>query len=166
MWVMIMSLKNIETLSLNPHFFKHLIICFLSGYGKSCDLKLVFMVLPILLYAPSREKLSSAKSTSRLESLFRAQVEFDENIKLSGKTRLSGFLSRYEMLQPATKKTLIILHNQGFISIDGRYIVTNRTVSYKDYNKSFSNWMKAAYYLGVVFSKSTEDHITYFLGVE
>lgn len=163
---MIMSLKNIETLSLNPHFFKHLIICFLSGYGKSCDLKLVFMVLPILLYAPSREKLASAKSTSRLESLFRAQVEFDENIKLSGKTRLSGFLSRYEMLQPATKKAIIILHNQGFISIDGRYIATNKTISYKDFNKSISNWMKAAYYLGIVFSKSTEDHITYFLGVE
>ena len=162
----VMSLKNIETLSLNPHFFKHLIICFLSGYGKSCDLKLVFMVLPILLYAPSREKLVSAKSTSRLESLFRAQVEFDENIKLSGRTRLSGFLSRYEMLQLATKKAIIILHNQGLISIDGCYIVTNRTISYKNYNKSISSWMKAAYYLGVVFSKSTEDHITYFLGVE
>lgn len=164
--MIIMSLKNIETLSLNPHFFKHLIVCFLSGYGKPCDLKLVFMVLPILLYAPSREKLASAKSTSRLESLFRAKVEVDDNIKLSGKTRLSGFLSRYEMLQPTTKKAIIILHNQGLISIDGRYIVANKTVSYKDYNKSISSWMKAAYYLGVVFSKSTEDHITYFLGVE
>lgn len=161
-----MSLKNIETLSLNPHFFKHMIICFLSGYGKPCDLKLIFMVLPILLYAPSRKKLSSAKSTSRLESLFRAQVEVDGKIKLSGKTRLSGFMSRYKMLQPATKKTIIILHNQGLISINGRYIVTNKTVFYKDYSISISSWMKAAYYLGVVFSKSTEDHITYFLGVE
>lgn len=124
------------------------------------------MVLPILLYAPSREKLASAISTSRLESLFKAQVEFREDIKLSGKTRLSGFLSRYEMLQPATKKVIIILHNQGFISISGRYIVPNSTVLYKDYNKSVSSWMKAAYYLGVVFSKSTEDHINYFLGVE
>ncbi|MET0018022.1 three component ABC system middle component [Oscillibacter sp.] len=161
-----MSLKNIETLSLNPHFFKHMIICFLSGYGKPCDLKLIFMVLPILLYAPSRKKLASAKSTSRLESLFRAQVEVDGKIKLSGKTRLSGFMSRYKMLQPATKKTIIILHNQGLISINGRYIVTNKTVSYKDYSIFISSWMKAAYYLGVVFSKSTEDHITYFLGVE
>lgn len=161
-----MSLKNIKNLSLNPHFFKHLIIGFLSGYGKPCDLKLVFMVLPILLYSPSREKLASAKSTSRLESLFRAQVKVGDNIKLSGKTRLLGFLSRYEMLQPTTKKTIIILYNQGLISMDGRYIVANKTVSYKVYNKSISSWMKAAYYLGVVFSKSTEDHITYFLGVE
>lgn len=164
--MIIMSLKNIETLSLNPHFFKHLIVCFLTGYGKPCDLKLVFMVLPILLYAPSREKLASAKSTSRLESLFGAQVEFDENTKLSGKTRLSGFLSRYEMLQPATKKTIIILHSQELISIDGRYIAAIKTASYKDFNKHISNWMKAAYYLGVVFSKSTENHIAYFLGVE
>jgi len=139
-----MSLKNIESLSLNPHFFKHLITCFLSGYGKSCDLKLVFMVLPILLYAPSRVKLASAKSTSRLESLFTAQVQFDENIKLSGKTTLSGFLSRYELLQSTTKKAIIILHNQGLISIDGRYIVGNKSVSYKNYNKSISSWMKAA----------------------
>ncbi len=166
MWVTLMSHKDIETLSLNPHFFKQLIILFLSGYGKPCDLKLIFMVLPILLYAPSREKLASAKSTSRLESLFKSQVEFDENIKLSGKTRLSGFLSRYEMLKPVTKKVIIILYSQCFISIHGRFVDTNRTVSYKNYNKSVSNWMKAAYYLGVVFAKSTEDHISYFLGVE
>lgn len=161
-----MSLENIETLSLNPHFFKHLIICFLSGYGRPCDLKLVFMVLPILLYAPSREKLASAKSTSRLESLFKAQVEVDNNIKLSGKTRLSGFLSRYKMLQPTTKRAIIILHSEELISIESRYIRANQVVLYKDYNKSISSWMKSAYYLGVVFSKSTEDHISFFLGVE
>lgn len=163
---MMMSIENIETLSLNPHFFKHLIICFLSGYGKPCDLKLVFMVLPILLYAPSREKLASAISTSRLESLFRAQVEVNDNTKLSGKTRLSGFLSRYDMLQSATKQTIIILHNEKLISIHDRYISADKVVLYKNYNKSISTWMKSAYYLGVVFSKSTEDHISFFLGVE
>lgn len=161
-----MNIENIKTLSMNPHFFKHLIICFLSGYGKPCDLKLIFMILPILLYSPSREKLTTAKSTSRLESLFKAQVDVDGNIKLSGKTRLSGFLSRYDMLQPATKQALIILHNEELISIEGRYIRANRATSYKDYNKSISSWMKSAYYLGVVFSKSTEDHISFFLGVE
>ncbi len=161
-----MSLKNIETLSINPHFFKHLIICFLTGYGKPCNIKIVFMVLPILLYVPSREKLISAKNTSRLDSLFRAQIEINENVKISGKTRLSGFLSRYKMLQPATKKTLIILYNQGLISINGQYIVAKKTVSYKDYKKSIFNWARAANYLGIVFSKTTEDHIAYFMGVD
>lgn len=161
-----MSLKNIETLSLNPHFFKHLIVCFLSGYGKPCDLKLIFMVLPILLYAPSREKFSSAKSTSRLESLFRAQVEVANDVKLSGKTRLAGFLCRYNMLQTVSKKTIIILCNEGLISIKGRYISVKKSVHYNDYNKAVLRWMKSAYYLGVVFSKSTADHISYFLGVE
>ena len=160
------SLKNIESLSLNPHFFKHLISCFLSGYGKPCDLRLLFMVLPILLYAPSREKLASANSRSRLDSLFSSKIEIQENVKLSGKTRLAGFLSRYEMLKSATKKTIIILFNQEKISIQGRYITINKMISYDSYDKSVKKWMKASYYLGKVFSKSDINHINYFLGVE
>lgn len=161
-----MSLKKVEILSLNPHFFKHLILCFLSGYGKPCDVKLVFMVLPILLYAPSRKKLASAISTSRLESLFNAPIEMDEQSKLSGKTRFTGFITRYETLQPITKKTIIILHSEKAISISARYIMSNKIVSYKDYGKTISTWMKAAYYLGGVFTKTSEEHISYFLGVE
>lgn len=161
-----MSLKNIETLSLNPHFFKHLISCFLSGYDKPCDLKLIFMVLPILLYAPAREKLATSNSRSRLNTVFDTKIEMEGNIKLSGKTRLAGFLCRYEMLKPATKKSIIILHSQGKISINGRYITLNENISYGNYNDSVKKWMKAAHYLGVVFSNSNADNISFFLGVE
>jgi hypothetical protein len=124
------------------------------------------MVLPILLYAPAREKLAASNSRSRLNTVFDTKIELEENIKLSGKTRLSGFLSRYEMLKPATKKSIIILHNQGKISINGIYITLNENISYGNYKESVKKWMKAAHYLGVVFSNSNTDNISYFLGVE
>jgi len=161
-----MSLKKIEVLSLNPHFFKHLMQCFLTGYNKPCDLRLIFMVLPILLYEPSRTKLASAVSTSRLESIFNTPIKIDDSSKLSGKTRLTGFGARYETLQPITKQTLIILHSDQAISITGRYIIANKSTSYKDFSKATSPWMRAAHYLGVVFAKTAEDHIVYFLGVD
>ncbi|MEG2013976.1 MAG: three component ABC system middle component, partial [Anaerovoracaceae bacterium] len=155
----------IETLSLNPHFFKQLIGAFLTGYGKPCDLKLVFMVLPILLYAPSREKLENANSRSKLESLFNTKFEIEAQ-NLSGKARLSGFFSRYQMLEDATKKTIIILHSQGDIKISGTLITATRTVQYSIFKNKIKAWMKAAHYLGVIFSNDDVGHISYFLGVE
>ena len=160
-----MSIKNIETLPLNPHFFKKLIAAFLTGYGKSCDLKLVFMVLPILLYAPSREKLENANSRSKLESLFNTKFEIEDQ-NISGKTRLSGFFSRYKMLGDATKKTIIILHSQGDIKISGTLISVTRAVDYSTYKNKIRTWMKAAHYLGVIFSNDEIEHISYFLGAE
>lgn len=160
-----MSIKNIETLSLNPHFFKQLIGAFLTGYGKPCDLKLVFMVLPILLYAPSREKLENANSRSKLESLFNGKFQIEDR-SISGRTRLAGFFSRYKMLNEAIKKTIIILHSQGDIKISGTLISAIRSVDYSTHKNKIRAWMKAAHYLGVIFSNDEIEHISYFLGVE
>ena len=67
-----MSISHIKCLSLNPHFYALLIQAFLSGYEKPCEVKLPFMALPILMYAESREKLTTANSRSRIDTLFRS----------------------------------------------------------------------------------------------
>ena len=60
-----MSIENIKRLSMNTHFYSLLIQSFLTGYEKTCELKLVFMALPILIHKESREKLCNANINSR-----------------------------------------------------------------------------------------------------
>ena len=94
-----MSINNIKKLSMNPHFYSLLMQSFLSGYEKPCEIKLPFMAIPILLYAESREKLVNANRRSRIDTLFQSPQIIDER-KISGKTRLSGYVDRYNSLKP------------------------------------------------------------------
>ena len=55
---------------MNSHFYALLFRGFLSGYNKPCEIRTLFMALPILLYSDSREKLISANKRSSMESLF------------------------------------------------------------------------------------------------
>ena len=161
-----MSMNNIKTLSMNPHFYSLLIQSFLTGYEKPCELKLPFMALPILLYAESREKLVNANIKSRIDTLFQSPQIVEEN-RISGKTRLSGYLDRYNSLKPFCKEALIILSSEDKLVINGHRI---RLIQKIDYKKSQTpmvrDWLKCAFYLGVVFSKATNDHLSYYLGVD
>ena len=150
---------------MNPHFYSLLIQSFLSGYEKPCEIKLPFMAIPILLYAESREKLVTANKRSRIDTLFQSPQTVEES-RISGKTRLSGYVNRYNSLKPYCKEALIILSSEKKIVIDKHKIILIKKVDYKDFDGSIRDWAKCAFYLGVVFSKSTEDHLSYFLGVE
>ena len=146
---------------MNPHFYSLLIQIFLSGYEKPCEIKLPFMAIPILLYAESREKLVTANKRSRIETLFQSPQTVKES-KISGKTRLSGYVNRYNSLKPYCKEALIIISSEKKIVIDKHKIILIKKVDYKDFDESIRDWAKCAFYLGVVFSKSTEDHLSYF----
>ena len=103
-----MSINNIKRLSMNPHFYALLMQGFLSGYEKPCEIKLPFMAIPILLYAESREKLVNANKRSRIDTLFQSPQIINES-RISGKTRLSGYIERYNSLKPYCKEAIIIL---------------------------------------------------------
>lgn len=62
---------------MNPHFYSLLMQSFLSGYEKPCEIKLLFMAIPILLYAESREKLVNANRRSRIDTLFQSPQIID-----------------------------------------------------------------------------------------
>ena len=168
-----MSINNIKMLSMNPHFYSLLMQSFLSGYEKPCEIKLPFMAIPILLYAESREKLVNANSRSRIDTLFQSPQIVEEN-KISGKTRLSGYIDRYNSLKPYCKKAIIILSSEGKIAFtsEGKIafsehkIVLIKKIDYKDFEGAVKDWIRCAFYLGVVFSKTTEDHLSFFLGVD
>lgn len=160
-----MSINNIKILSMSPHFYSLLIQGFLSGYEKPCEIKLPFMAVPILLYAESREKLVTANIRSRVDTIFQSPQIIEEN-KISGKTRLSGYVDRYNSLKPYCKEALIILSSEDKIVIDKHKVILTQKIDYKNFKDSIKDWIKCAFYLGVVFSKTTEDHLSYFLGVD
>lgn len=160
-----MSIKNIRALSMNSHFFSILLQGFLTGYNKPCEIRLIFMALPILLHSESRKKLASAKSTSKMETLFNKPEKLDNNIKVSGKAKLAGYLSRFNELKPFSKKALVILYSKKKIVLNEKKIILIEPIKYLDFDGSVREWLKAAHYLGVVFAKTNEDHLNYFLGV-
>lgn len=149
---------------MNPHFYSLLMQSFLSGYQKPCEIKLPVMAIPILLYADSREKLKHANSRSRIDTLFQSSQKISDS-KISGRTRLSGYIDRYNFLKNYCKQAIIILFSEGKITVNKHKIILMKTISYKDYKDDIGEWVKCAFNLGVVFSKATEDHLSFFLGV-
>ena len=45
-------------------------------------------------------------------------------------------------------------------------MIVIKKIDYKDFEGAIKDWIKCAFYLGVVFSKTTEDHLSFFLGVD
>lgn len=160
-----MSIKHIKNISMNPHFYAFLMQCFLSGYGKPCDIKSPFVAVPILLYSESREKLVNANKKSRIETLFESPKMVEDSL-ISGKTRFSGYLERYNYLQSHCKKAMIILASEDKIIIEKKKIILIKEIDYRKFSGAIRDWAKCAYYLGILFAKTTEEHLNYFLGVD
>lgn len=161
-----MSLEKIKILTMNPHFFSLLVQGFLSGYKKPCDIKLLFMAVPILLHEDSRKRLASANKKSKIESIYN-KVEIIENEeKLTGKSNLAGYYKRYEILKPFTKKILIILSSKNKIVLKDNKVYLLEYINYKDFSGSLKRWVRIANYLGIIFSETNEDSLNFFLGVE
>lgn len=151
---------------MNTHFYSLLIQSFLTGYEKPCEIKLVFMALPILIHKESREKLCNANIKSRIDTLFQSE-QVVGNSKISGRTRLTGYIDRYNALKPYCKESIIILCSENKVVINNEHkLIVVKKIDYKSFSGIVKNWVKCAYYLGIIFSKTTDDHLSYFLGVE
>lgn len=151
---------------MNSHFYSLLIQGFLSGYEKPCEIKLAFMALPILLHEESREKLVNANVRSRIDTLFQSEQLVGDS-KISGRTRLTGYIERYNALKPYCKECIIILSSENKVTINKQHkLIVIKKTEYKNFKGVVKDWVKCAYYLGVIFSKTTQDHLSYFLGVE
>ena len=159
-----MSISQIKKLSMNEHYYALLLQCFLSGYGRPCPIKVALMSLPILTYSESRNKLKTAKKTSRIDTIFSAKRQVQGN-DISGKEMFSGFVQRYDMLLPYGKKAIIILSSEGKATVTRWEISLLKNANYKEFNGEVKDWIRSAFYLGMILSQTTYDHLTYFLGV-
>lgn len=139
---------------MNTHFYSLLIQSFLTGYEKPCELKLVFMALPILIHKESREKLCNANIKSRIDTLFQSE-QVVGNSKISGRTRLTGYIDRYNALKPYSKESIIILCSENKVVINNEHkLIVVKKIDYKSFSGIVKNWVKCAYYLGIIFSKT------------
>lgn len=150
---------------MNEHYYALLLQCFLTGYGRPCSIKIAFMSLPILMYSESREKLKVARKTSRIDTIF-SKKQAIQGEDISGKERLTGFTQRYDMLLPYEKKAIIILSSEGKVTLTGQEIILLKDKNYQAYSGEVKEWLRSAFYLGVIFSKTIYDHLAYYLGVE
>ena len=117
------------------------------------------------MYSESREKLVTANKRCRIDTLFKKYQNI-EGGNVSGRTRLSGFVDRYNLLKPYCKEAIIILFSEDKIVINSHKILLIQKADYKNYEGTIKDWMRCAYYLGVAFSKTTEEHLSFFLGVD
>lgn len=164
-----MSIECIQVLSMNPHFIARLIQSFLTGYGETCSIQDVSLCIPILYHEPARDKLVKARSDSRFESLFNHKIPLSNDRFLSGPSQLAGFYARYQFLLPKVKQAIIVGCADDILVLCGdHYLRYTKVIRHTDkgLSASVAQWVKAAYYLGILFKKSTPEQISHFLEVD
>lgn len=164
-----MSIESIRVLSMNPHFMARLIQAFLSGYGEACNIQMVFLAMPILYHEQARQKLFTAKSSSRIESLYSGKKPLVGSEAISERARIAGVGKRYSILLPYVKQAVIVGCNAKIIALCAdNQLQTLSRLDYKDKSltQSVSQWIRAAYYLGITFKKATPEQLSHILEVE
>ncbi len=153
-----MSSEYIRNLSLNPFFCSKIIPHFIDGYGKEVELPLVYLVLPYVLYEPSRNVLKKANSKSSIYSLF------IDNNKLPN---IAGIEKRYEVFKELTKQSVIVAYNESLIDFNQQNLKLVCSPKYQNTrNPDIREYYRAAYYLGKIFSRYTSFDIFLKIGVK
>lgn len=160
-----MSINQLRILSVNHQFFSLLVQSFLTGYGKPCKVKIIFLAMSLIYSSKIREKLSSANVKSRLETILNLSYELDD-LKISGKFNSTIQFNNIKIFKPYCKDALIILYSEKKIIIKDFEVILLKSINYTNFNKTIKLWLRCAYYLGIIFSKTLEEYLNYFLGVE
>lgn len=152
-------IDHIQNISLNPFYMSRIIHAFITGYEKSAvPLNLIYIVLPLIYYRPSRNLLIKAQSRSSLRGLFVDDVD--------RATALGGLQDRLFYFQDLTNQSFIIAANEGRIVLrsDGIQLLYN--IDYKKVlNKNMRDFIRAAHYLGLLCSKMEVSNVYRLLGV-
>lgn len=116
------------------------------------------VALPLLYNANIREKLLKANKTSSPQTLF---LYPQQGKNLSGQANLAGFWNTYDVLEKLIKQSIIILYSKKKIVLDKKLILLKEEVDYKKFKNNMHDWLRTAYYLGIILEKATvEDLLT------
>lgn len=152
-----MRISEIEKLSLSPFWLSKLIFHFVEGYGKETPFELTYMLLPLVLRQESREVLSNLNKNSTIYSAF-----LDHREKRLKITALQHYVESYSKY---VNPSLIVYANAGH-SFGMRCLKNSNKYDFnKEKNQQTKKFYKAAYYLGVIFSKEKSKDCFYKLGV-
>ncbi|WP_066313772.1 three component ABC system middle component [Bacillus sp. FJAT-29814] len=152
-----MSSEYIKSLSLNPFFCSKIIPHFVQGYGKDVELPLAYLILPYVLYEPSRNVLRNANAKSSIYSLF-----IDNNKLLN----IAGIEKRYEIYKNLTNQSIIVACNENLLEFEQKLKLVGSPKYQNTKNLQIREYYKAAYYLGRIFSDYRPFDIFLKIGVK
>lgn len=152
-------IDHIQNISLNPFYMSRIIHAFTTGYGKSgVPFNLIYIVLPLIYYRPSRNLLIKAQKRSSLRSLF-----VDD---LDKATALGGLQDRLLYFQELTNQSFIVAVNEGRVALRSNHIYLLSIIDYKNIlNSNTKDFIRASHYLGLLCSKMEISNIYRLLGV-
>jgi hypothetical protein len=121
---------------------------------KGIKSELIYFVIPLIANDIIRDKLKCARSTSSFSSIFETKMTDKKEYSINISERVESF-------SKVTNDGLIQLGNETEVDFS-EYITVSKTLKYTEFKSSFDfDFYKAAYYLGLIFSK--EDYRTIFL---
>ncbi|QSO53121.1 three component ABC system middle component [Alicyclobacillus sp. ALC3] len=144
-----MGIENLAELSFNPFHMARIMTYFLSGAGGRTTFPRVYLVLPMVLYEPSRTVLAGANKRSSLYSLFLDDQRKREN--------LAGLQRRYLLYKTLTNESLVVGATRNAFHVDTT-VAVNSQVRFQDCtDRDLRELYKAAHYFGVVLQKESHD---------
>lgn len=154
-----MKAKELSELMYSPCWIGTLLSYFISGAQKNnmegVKLELIYLVVPLLNILILKDKLSKANVRTTIETLL------SEN-KI--KTSIIGVNLSVSKFRRYSNNGLIALSNSNAISVSDM-VRMEKTVHYRnESNLGLKNIYKAAYNLGVVFSKEEPSDVFIQIG--
>ncbi|AWD13894.1 hypothetical protein FH505_00560 [Bacillus velezensis] len=150
----------IQNITLNPFFMSRIIHAFIQGYEKpSVPFNIIYIVLPIIYYGPSRKLLTKAQSRSSLRTLFVDDID--------KATALGGLQERMLYFNTLTNQSFIIAANEERVRLNSNGMIElTQNIKYKEIsNKNVREFIRAAHYLGLLCSKIEISNVYRLLGV-
>ncbi len=151
-----MKIETLTTLTLNPFWLSEIIGNFNEGYGNNAPFELTYLVIPLILRENTRVKLSLLNINSTIYSAF-----LDSKEK---RVIITALQRHVEFYKKNVMPSLAVYANKGNV-LSGE--ITNMK-PYKfntEKNLEVRKYLKAAYYLGVIFRKESSKNCFAKLGV-
>ena len=140
-----MNVKDIRLLSYNSFFCSELIRYFLKGFDKEeCDINLLYLLLPLVLYQDTRKILSYTKKNN-----------FNDVFEDKDITHVAKYIER---LKELTNDSLILICHKNYVTINQNILQLHysKEISYTKYSQDsiLREYYKSAYKLGALFTNS------------
>lgn len=153
-------MNNEDTLNLiyPPQWVAKILQLYISGAlirnPNGLKTELIYLVVPIIAIDTIRDKLNHAINTSSFFTIFEKEMSDKKEYSINISERVRSF-------QKITNDGLIQLGNETRLEFS-EYITISKTIKHTKFKSSSDlDFYKAAYYLGLIFSK--EDYRTIFL---
>ncbi len=133
--------KHLQKLNLNPFMIGLIYQSFYNGYGKSeCPILLHYIVSPLVFFKDSRVLFLSITKNASISKII------DDNT-----LAFIELQERIWKMKELSNLSLISLHNQDKILLKN-IVEIKETIKYESINVDFKDLLRAAHYLGILFS--------------